>query len=95
MGQLMKVWADRYAFHGEIKGSSMLISPDYYILIVTSNYAIEECFSEGDIEAIKARFTDMHIKNQNDLFLLTKLNQNILSKPQWKVMNTIPYVNKA
>lgn len=91
MGQFMKIWADRYAFQGEIKGSSMLISPAYYILIVTSNYSIEECFSEGDIDAIKARFTEIHIERPDDIFLMTKLDQSILTKPKWGTTEEMEY----
>ena len=87
MGQFIKIWADRYAFQGEIKGSSMLISPAYYILIVTSNYAIEECFSDGDIDAIKSRFTEVHIESPSDLFLLSKIDRSILTKPKWLSSN--------
>lgn len=42
--QHIKRWADRYPFTAEIKGAHSAISPSDYILIVTSNFKISECF---------------------------------------------------
>lgn len=57
--QHLKIWADRYVFRGETKGSSMLCRPKR--IIVTSNFTIEECFSKPeDVEAIKRRFKVKH-----------------------------------
>ena len=50
-----KVWADRYSFTGEVKGGCLIIYPNYN-LIVTSNYALEECFDIDDARAISRRF---------------------------------------
>nr|WQA30185.1 MAG: rep protein [Cressdnaviricota sp.] len=53
--QHLKIWADRYPFRGECKGSSLMIRPK--IIIVTSNYTIEQCFQNPeDVEAIRRRF---------------------------------------
>nr|WQA30165.1 MAG: rep protein [Cressdnaviricota sp.] len=53
--QKLKIWADRYPFRGETKGSSMVIRPKR--IIVTSNYEIEDCFQNPqDQEAIRRRF---------------------------------------
>lgn len=53
--QKLKIWSDRYPFRAETKGSSMMARPKR--IIVTSNYSIEDCFSnEADAEAIKRRF---------------------------------------
>lgn len=56
--QLLKIWGDRYPFTAEIKGAHICISPTFQI-IVTSNYAIDDCFSKSeDRDAIKRRFTE-------------------------------------
>lgn len=57
----MKIWCDRYPFTGEVKGSSVSISPTYN-LIVTSNYSIDYCFDKVDAEAIHRRFTEIEFK---------------------------------
>lgn len=57
LGHYLKIWADRYPFKMEIKGSSLPLQRPRRI-IVTTNYSIDECFG-GDrmlCEAIKRRF---------------------------------------
>ena len=62
MSQFLKIWADRYPFNGEMKGAHAWIEPGSYILIITSNYSIDECnFNETDKQAIKERFTEVFI----------------------------------
>lgn len=51
MRNMLKLWTDRYAFRGEVKGGSMMIRPKK--VIFTSQYAIEDCFC-GDKETIDA-----------------------------------------
>lgn len=67
MVNYLKIWADRYPFRAEVKGSSMMIRPKK--IIVTSNYPPEECFErQQDVEAIRRRFrvTEFHERlNQN------------------------------
>lgn len=78
LGQLMKIWADRYTFQAEYKGGSMEVNPGRYIFIVTSNYSIDECFEQKDAEAIKRRFKEVKIEGQNDIFLSTTVDKSIL-----------------
>lgn len=62
---ILKIWADRYPFNGEIKGGTIRITPGRWILIVTSNHSIEEVFEkcqELDIEAIKRRFHEFKME---------------------------------
>lgn len=77
----LKDWGDRYPFTAEVKGSSIQIDPGTYILIITSNYSIEQCFAnQEDQEAIKRRFREAYVENANSLFLQTKINLEILNK---------------
>jgi hypothetical protein len=55
---LFKIWFDRYQFRVEVKGGSQLIRPK--LVIVTSNYSIEECFDKVDATAILRRCEVMH-----------------------------------
>lgn len=78
--QFVKIWGDRYPFQGEVKGSSMLIQPGRFNLIITSNYPIDRCFlSTEDKEAIKRRFTEFWVTQQNKVMLLNlKPNRDLL-----------------
>ena len=61
----MKIWSDRYAFNGEIKGGTVYVEPGRWYLIVTSNHSIDEVFQgapEDDRNAIKRRFTEIELK---------------------------------
>lgn len=78
--QLMKIWSDRYNWIGEVKNGEELIDPGKFFLIITSNYSIEEVFPGTDAEAIRRRFKEVKINGQNDLFLQTRLNRNILTQ---------------
>jgi hypothetical protein len=63
----MKLWSDRYPFQGEVKGSSLLIQPGRFCIIVTSNFSIAQCFqNEEDINAIKRRFHEEELTKQNE-----------------------------
>lgn len=53
----IKLWADRWPFRAEIKGGSVRIMPKF-MLFVTSNYSIAECFQGIDGTAIARRFQE-------------------------------------
>lgn len=61
LGHLLKIWADRYSFVAETKGSSMHIRPDR--IIITSNYSIKDLFNEDQslCDAISRRFYIIHL----------------------------------
>lgn len=55
MGFHLKIWADRYAFVGEIKGSSITMRPEK--VIVTSNYHPRDIWDDSTtLEPILRRF---------------------------------------
>lgn len=59
----LKNWSDRYSFEGELKGGHVVIQPGSYILVITSQYPIDECFTNGeDIMALKRRFHQVEFK---------------------------------
>lgn len=57
LGHHLKIWADRYPFKMEIKGSSLPLQRPKRI-VITTNYSIEECFGRDEqlCLAIKRRF---------------------------------------
>lgn len=56
--QELKIWSDIYSFPAEIKGGCIVIRPR--LIIITSNYSLEECFDERDIEPMRRRFNVVH-----------------------------------
>jgi len=55
----MKKWVDKWKFSAEYKGGRSVIRPK--MVIVTSNYSMEECFTGVNLAAIKRRFKVVHM----------------------------------
>jgi hypothetical protein len=64
----LKNWGDGYPFLGGVKGSTTLVDPGTFTLIVRSNYSIEQCFArEQDRAAMRWRFWEMTEENRERL----------------------------
>nr|WAE42353.1 MAG: replication associated protein [Cressdnaviricota sp.] len=67
LGHFLKIWADKWGFRGEVKFGGE--APNFQKLIVTSNYSINELFTEPSLrEAITRRFEVFQMVRQ-DSFL--------------------------
>lgn len=67
MDHLIKIWTDRYACAGEIKGSTVQLR--HKVFAVTSNFTIDEIFKdvpEVTREAIRSRFRVIYMQSYDD-----------------------------
>lgn len=69
LNHLIKIWADKYACTGEIKGGTVKLNHRYFV--VTSNYTIDELCTRNKIddddpvrEALKRRFHTYECKHE-------------------------------
>jgi len=64
MGYHLKKWGDKYPFTAEIKGKQVSLRPP--LIIVTSNYTIDELFTEPSlVAAIKDRYKVRHFSQRH------------------------------
>lgn len=60
LGHHIKIWADKYTFMAECKGSSIQIRPNNFI--ITSNYTPEQIFKDPVVaEAVRRRMYIIHM----------------------------------
>lgn len=63
LGHHIKQWADHYPFTAEQKGTSIRIRPK--VLVITSNFTIDEIWSGTIAEAIRRRFVIVNCEQRN------------------------------
>lgn len=60
LGHHLKLWADKYAITGEVKGSTLNLN--HQLLIVTSNYTPEDIWIDEKLSGpIRDRFRFIHL----------------------------------
>jgi len=63
LGHYLKIWADKWACNGEIKGGTVALR--HKVFVVTSNYEIEDLFKEKNMaEAVFRRFRIINKKSK-------------------------------
>lgn len=77
LGHHIKQWADHYPYTAEQKGSSIRIRPK--IICVTSNYTIDEIWSDVMATAIKRRFLVVNCEPK----LLKTAKKPLYCPPKW------------
>lgn len=78
LSHYVKIWSDKYSFHGEVKGGT--VPCNYQIFIITSNYWPNEIWKEEeDMELVKAVERRFHMVNLSAAIDLTKELQDIVT----------------
>lgn len=70
MHYFLKIWADAYAFRGEMKGTSRMMRPKKFV--ITSQYTPSQIWNGLDLEAIARRFTLLEVTNSSIKKLINK-----------------------
>lgn len=69
IARFLKIWADKYPFQAQNKGSSLTIRPERFL--VTSNYSIAEMgFRPVDLAAITRRFKEVYKADINSEIII-------------------------
>ncbi len=67
LAHYLKIWTDKYACTGEVKGGTVNLSHKWFI--ITSNESIEELFKDKPrvmVEAIDRRFVEIEVYRQTE-----------------------------
>jgi len=72
LGHYLKLWADKYATTGEIKGGMVPLM--HRSIVVTSNYAIRDLYKDSGEEMIAALERRFKIIHMTDPFNVRKEN---------------------
>lgn len=79
LNHFLKIWADRWACRGEIKGGMVWLRHEYFI--VTSNYSIRELMQKDNyvdealLAALKRRFIEIPVSAAFDLWEILNLDE--------------------
>lgn len=67
LGHLLKIWADRYGCYGEVKGATVPLRHEKFI--VTSNYLPRDLWEQPTLlQAIRRRFIFIRLEDRNITF---------------------------
>lgn len=98
LGHYLKLWADKYAVSGEVKGGIVKLA--HTTLIVTSNYSIADLWKDDLImaQAIKRRFAVTHCIHLKSPVLKQKIaSVSVCAKPSgyddWTDQKKLDYYN--
>jgi len=70
LGYHLKIWADRYAFIGEVKGGAVPARPKHFV--VTSNYSPEDIWQDKEtLDPIRRRFKVIHMLSPEQFGFVT------------------------
>ena len=89
LGHYLKIWADKYACTGEIKGGVVKLC--HTTFIVTSNYSIEAMWKDDPVmaAAIKRRFKVTHMTTPH-MFKPTSQTASLVSKVNYIYSERLP-----
>lgn len=94
LNHFLKIWSDRWACRGEIKGGMVWLRHEYFI--VTSNYSIQELMQKDNyvdnalLSALQRRFIEIPVSAAFDLWEIINLDEN----KDWH-MSEAPAAKKA